>query len=95
MLYNCYQDGTFSKEDMINPLLVLTLLKIISLDINGITNSTRNPIICDEQSSCIGYTILSSCRIVLIISEAIVIGRSFQHQECKVAQILSDKIVDC
>ena len=45
MLYNCNQDGTFSTEDMINPLLVLSLLKIISLNINGNTNSIRKCII--------------------------------------------------
>ena len=30
-------------EDMINPLLILSLLGIFSLDINGNMNSIRNP----------------------------------------------------
>ena len=30
-LYNCYQGGTFSKQDIKNSLLILTLLKIIKL----------------------------------------------------------------
>ena len=56
---------------IINLLIVLTLLKIISLDTNGIRILIRNPIIYNKQSSCIGYTIVSGHRILLTITEAI------------------------
>ena len=43
MCYNCYHERTVAMEDMINPLLILSLLGIFSLDINGNMNSIRNP----------------------------------------------------
>ena len=64
---------------MNNPLLILTLLTIVSLDINGITNLIRNNIIYSKESSCIEYTIVSSRRIMLTIMEAIVIVGSVRH----------------
>ena len=58
--------------NMHNSLLIFTLLKIISLDNNGNTNLIRNRIYHNKQSSCIGTTIVSSHRIVLMIMEVIV-----------------------
>ena len=77
--YNCYQDVTFATEDMISPLLALTLLKTISLDSNVNMNLIRNCIIHNIQSSCIGHTILSSGRIALTITKTIVIARFIQQ----------------
>ena len=41
---------------MNTPLLILTLLTIIRLDINGNTTSKRNCIVSNKQLSDIGYT---------------------------------------
>ena len=52
---------------------------IIGLDTTNNTNSIRNPTIYNKQTGCIGYTIVSNCRMILMIMEAIVVVRSVEQ----------------
>ena len=74
MLYNCYQEGNSYEEcdkEMLKPLLILTLLKIISRNQRYINVINNRYYITLYTSSCIESNTIT-CRIVLAITKVAV-----------------------